>query len=212
MPTPTQTQTPRPTQTHTPTRTQTPTNTLTRTQTPTVTNTISQTPSSPINYCSRSPYNEGVTTSPVSPTGWKWFIWERGDNNHYNYPDGVFDPVTLTLLNFPWSSDTQYNTPGTVNFTTQYMNPSFYDYYGYMEVIIMNCSQNQFYIVDKWLTQYGQPRRYWPSKTLTALPPTTGTYVSGLWATTQPYNAVNPAYNTWSNYPAWPPSNLGPNP
>jgi hypothetical protein len=80
-----------------------------------------------------------------------------------------------------------------------------------MEVIVMNCSQNQFYIVDKWLTQYGQPRRYWPSKTLTALPPTTGTYVSGLWATTQPYDVKNPKYNTWGNFPTWPPNN-SPNP
>jgi hypothetical protein len=44
-----------------------------------------------------------------------------------------------------------------------------------------------------------------------ALPPTTGTYVSGLWATTQPYDVKNPKYNTWGNFPTWPPNN-SPNP
>jgi len=137
-------------------------------------------------------------------------MWEVAYTNHSAYPDGIFDPNTLTLLDFPWSSDTQF--PSFV--TTQWMNPTNYYYPGYMEVIIKNCAEDCYYIVDKWLTQYGQPRRYWPSKTLTSLPTKVcssernGTsYTPGLWSVTQPYNQVNPQYNTWGNYPTWPPNN-----
>lgn len=229
-PTPTPTKTPLPTTTPTPTKTPTPTVTPTTTVTPTetpkfsptptmtqtITPTITTTPSvtPPINWCSRWPFvngNNAFDTSPVSPTGWKWFMWERGAKNHYNYPDGVYDPSTLTLLNFPWSGTA--NAYG-VYLSTDYMSPKLYNYEGYMEIIIMNCYQTvasggepQFYIVDKWITKYGQPRRYWPSDILTSLPPTTNTYVSGLWSVSQPYNAVNPLYNTWGNFPTWPPNN-----
>jgi len=138
-------------------------------------------------------------------------MWERGYTNHYSYPDGVFDPDTLTLLNFPWSGTA---ISDGVRLSTDYMSPDFYNYPGYMEIIVINCygqSKDNYYIIDKWITQYGQPRRYWPSDSITALPPTTGTYVSGLWSVSQPYNAVNPFYNTWGNYPTWPPNN-SPNP
>lgn len=220
--TPIPTRTPTPTMTHTPTTTPTPTVTLTHTPTltptltlsPTVTptKTLTPTPTPRKNWCATSPYNSTnpIDSSFVSPTGWKWFMWERSCNNHYQYPDGVYDPNTLTLLNFPASAVT---AGITYSLGPGYMAPYNAPYDGYMEVIIMNCYQTvpsgglpQYYIVDKWGTKYGQPKRVWASDTLTSLPPTTGTYVSGLW-TVAPANIKNPLFNTWGNYPNWPPNN-----
>lgn len=238
-PTPTPTKTPIPTTTPTPTKTPTPTVTptttvtptetpkfsptpsMTPTITPTVTTTVTPTP--PKNWCNTWPFTRGypsvINTSPVSPTGWKWFMWEVGYNNHGSYPDGVFDPNTLTLLDFPWSANTGFPVSSYgYNATTEYMDAPSYYYTGYMEIIVKNCATDCYYIVDKWLTQYGQPRRYWPSKTLTSLPSLScssvkdgTTYTPGLWSGSQPYNVKNTTYNTWGNFPTWPPNN-SPNP
>jgi len=233
-PTPTPTKTPIPTRTPTQTRTQTPTITPTKTTTPTTTptltptfsptptitqtNTPTITPTPRKNWCNTAPFNytnsNNWNTSPNSPTGWKWFMWERNHTNHGYYPDGVFDPNTLTLLNFPWSADSQWSN---ITIGVDYFAPYNAGYPGYMEVIVMDCYQTvaansspQYYIVDKWQTLYGQPKRVWASDILTSLPPSTGTYVSGLW-TVAPNNVKNPNYNTWGNYPTWPPNN-SPNP
>ena len=56
------------------------------------------------------------------------------------------------------------------------------------------------------------------SKTLTSLPSLScssvkdgTTYTPGLWSGSQPYNVKNTTYNTWGNFPTWPPNN-SPNP
>jgi hypothetical protein len=126
----------------------------------------------------------------------------------------VFDPNTLTLLNFPWSADSTWNN---ITIGVDYFAPYNASYPGYMNIIVMDCYQTvatnsspQYYIIDQWQTLRGQPKRVWASDTLTSLPPSTGTYVSGLW-TVAPNDIKNPNFNTWGNYPTWPPNN-SPNP
>jgi hypothetical protein len=102
-------------------------------------------------------------------TGWMWFIYEREYTN-FNYPFGVYNPTTKTLVGFPSS-----------------FTPPYHYYPGYMRVIIWNCYAKQFYIIDQWTTRQGSPIRNWPSNVLKELPNKTNTYVSGLF-TIPPFN------------------------
>jgi hypothetical protein len=121
------------------------------------------TPTKALNYCTGGGKN-GTTT-----TGWKWFMYETAYQN-FNYPSGTYDPATKTLIGLP----STYTVP-------------YWNYNGYMRIIVWNCSLQQFYILDQWTTRYGSPIRNFPSNVLTSLPSALNTY-EGNKFTTAPYN------------------------
>ena len=121
------------------------------------------TPTKGINYCTGGGKN-GTTS-----TGWKWFMYETAYQN-FQYPSGEYNPATKTLVGLPST-----------------FTPPYWNYNGYMRIIIWNCSLQQFYILDQWTTRYGAPVRHFPSNILSALPSALNTY-EGNKFTSAPYN------------------------